>query len=210
MTIRQVGDTLVVRRGREPDHQPRGLRGQPKDRRQDAGIGGELTAARHLHAQQGAERRAAHPDALSASGRFAATVEPKVIELPQNRVDVVFEINEGAGHGDRDRSASSATRRSATRELREVIRTKQTRMVAIPVVRRYLRSRPSGPRSRAAPALLSVRGLCRFPRAVSAVAELTPDREQLLPDVHDRGGRALQGRTGRGRHPRFRDCKRTR
>ena len=27
-------------------------------------------------------------------GRFAATVEPKVIELPQNRVDVVFEIKE--------------------------------------------------------------------------------------------------------------------
>jgi outer membrane protein insertion porin family len=29
------------------------------------------------------------------NGRFAATVEPKVIELPQNRVDLVFEINEG-------------------------------------------------------------------------------------------------------------------
>lgn len=28
-------------------------------------------------------------------GRFAARVEPKVIELPQNRVDVVFEISEG-------------------------------------------------------------------------------------------------------------------
>ena len=29
------------------------------------------------------------------SGRFAATVEPKVIQLEQNRVDLVFEINEG-------------------------------------------------------------------------------------------------------------------
>jgi len=29
------------------------------------------------------------------SGRFAATVEPKVIRLEQNRVDLVFEINEG-------------------------------------------------------------------------------------------------------------------
>jgi len=29
------------------------------------------------------------------SGRFAATVEPKVIQLDQNRVDLVFEINEG-------------------------------------------------------------------------------------------------------------------
>ncbi|ABS64794.1 surface antigen (D15) [Parvibaculum lavamentivorans DS-1] len=29
------------------------------------------------------------------SGRFSATVEPKVIQLPQNRVDLVFEITEG-------------------------------------------------------------------------------------------------------------------
>ncbi|KKJ77537.1 membrane protein [Kiloniella litopenaei] len=29
------------------------------------------------------------------SGRFAATVEPKVIQLPQNRVDLVFEVVEG-------------------------------------------------------------------------------------------------------------------
>src|SRR5690606_21960685 len=29
------------------------------------------------------------------SGRFAATIEPKVIQLPQNRVDIVFEISEG-------------------------------------------------------------------------------------------------------------------
>ncbi len=29
------------------------------------------------------------------SGRFAASVEPKIIELDQNRVDLVFEINEG-------------------------------------------------------------------------------------------------------------------
>src|SRR5690606_16061782 len=29
------------------------------------------------------------------SGRFAATVEPKVVQLPQNRVDLVFEISEG-------------------------------------------------------------------------------------------------------------------
>ncbi|MGF1631115.1 MAG: outer membrane protein assembly factor BamA [Kiloniellaceae bacterium] len=30
------------------------------------------------------------------SGRFAATVEPKVIQLEQNRVDLAFEINEGS------------------------------------------------------------------------------------------------------------------
>ncbi|RMF86510.1 MAG: outer membrane protein assembly factor BamA, partial [Planctomycetota bacterium] len=34
-------------------------------------------------------------DLYRASGRFAATVDPKVIPLPENRVDLVFEINEG-------------------------------------------------------------------------------------------------------------------
>ncbi|MGI9510622.1 MAG: outer membrane protein assembly factor BamA [Geminicoccaceae bacterium] len=29
------------------------------------------------------------------NGRYAATVEPKIIKLPENRVDLVFEINEG-------------------------------------------------------------------------------------------------------------------
>ena len=34
-------------------------------------------------------------DAYAKRGRFGATVEPKIIQLGQNRVDVVFEINEG-------------------------------------------------------------------------------------------------------------------
>jgi outer membrane protein insertion porin family len=34
-------------------------------------------------------------DVMRRSGRFSATVEPKVIQLPQNRVDLVFEIEEG-------------------------------------------------------------------------------------------------------------------
>ena len=29
------------------------------------------------------------------SGRFAATVDPKVVQQPQNRVDLIFEITEG-------------------------------------------------------------------------------------------------------------------
>ena len=36
------------------------------------------------------------------SGRFDVRVEPKIIELPNNRVDLVFEINEGAKTGVKD------------------------------------------------------------------------------------------------------------
>ncbi len=34
-------------------------------------------------------------EAYRRSGRYGASVEPKIIELPQNRVDLVFEIDEG-------------------------------------------------------------------------------------------------------------------
>ncbi len=35
-------------------------------------------------------------DAYAKKGRFGATVEPKIIHLEQNRVDVVFEITDGS------------------------------------------------------------------------------------------------------------------
>jgi outer membrane protein insertion porin family len=38
-------------------------------------------------------------EAYRRSGRFTASVEPKLIDLPQNRVDVVFEITEGKKSG---------------------------------------------------------------------------------------------------------------
>ena len=41
------------------------------------------------------------------SGRYDVRVEPKIIELPNNRVDLVFEITEGAKTGVK-RSTSSA------------------------------------------------------------------------------------------------------
>ena len=49
------------------------------------------------------------------NGRFDVRVEPKIIELPNNRVDLVFEINEGEKTGVKEHHISSATGRSATR-----------------------------------------------------------------------------------------------
>ncbi|MCH8834938.1 MAG: outer membrane protein assembly factor BamA, partial [Proteobacteria bacterium] len=59
-------------------------------------------------------------------GRFAATVEPKVIELAQNRVDLVFEINEGEPT-DIQRIRFVGNRAFSDSRLREVIRTKESR-----------------------------------------------------------------------------------
>lgn len=59
------------------------------------------------------------------SGRFGASVEPKLIQLEQNRVDLVFEINEG------EETKVQSVRFIGNREfsdgrLREVIQTKET------------------------------------------------------------------------------------
>lgn len=56
------------------------------------------------------------------TGRFGARVEPKLIELPQNRVDVVFEINEAKKTGVR-RISFVGNRAFGDGALREVITT---------------------------------------------------------------------------------------
>ena len=58
------------------------------------------------------------------NGRFAATVEPKVIELEQNRVDLVFEINEGP-LTDVSRIVFIGNRAFDDGDLRGVIQTKE-------------------------------------------------------------------------------------
>ena len=113
-----------------------------------------------------------------ASGLFAATVEPKVIQLPQNRIDLVFEINEG------EPTEISNIRFVGNREfsdsrLRGVIRTKETTWW------RFFSSddkfdpdRLTFDRELLRRFYLSD-GFADF-RVVSAVAELTPDRKDFF------------------------------
>ena len=60
------------------------------------------------------------------SGRFSANIEPRVIQLEQNRVDLVFEIKEGSATGIR-RISFVGNKRFSNRKLREVILTKESR-----------------------------------------------------------------------------------
>jgi outer membrane protein insertion porin family len=61
-----------------------------------------------------------------ANGRFSASVVPKVIQLPQNRADLIFEINEGP-LTKVERISFVGNRFESDADLRSVIRTKQTR-----------------------------------------------------------------------------------
>ncbi len=60
------------------------------------------------------------------SGRFAARIEPKVIQLPQNRVDLIFEINEGPTTGIRAINIIG-NREFSDSELNDVIVTRESR-----------------------------------------------------------------------------------
>lgn len=59
------------------------------------------------------------------AGRFAATIDPQIIELPQNRVDLVYAIDEGPGTGILDISFLGNTVFS-DRELRQEIITTES------------------------------------------------------------------------------------
>lgn len=111
-------------------------------------------------------------------GRFAATVEPKIIQLPENRVDVVFEINEGPSTGIRainfvgNRQFSDST-------LRGVIETKESRWYRfLSTSDTYDPDRVAYDRELLRKFYLS-EGYADF-RVVSAVAELTPDRNAFI------------------------------
>jgi outer membrane protein insertion porin family len=113
-------------------------------------------------------------DIYRRTGRFAATVEPKIIELPQNRVDVVFEIDEGTVTGIQ-RINFVGNKEFADGSLREQIQTRESRWW------RFLSSddvydpdRLSYDRELLRKYYLAY-GYADF-RVVSAVAELSPDR----------------------------------
>lgn len=114
-------------------------------------------------------------DIYRRNGRFSATVEPKVIQLPQNRVDLAFEIKEGPITEIRHINFVG-NKKFSDSKLRETIRTKETAWY------RFLTSddnydpdRLTFDRELLRRFYLS-KGFADF-RVVSAVAELAPDRQ---------------------------------
>ena len=112
-------------------------------------------------------------------GRFAATVEPKIVQLDQNRVDLVFEITEG------DKSKVRAINIIGNEEysdgrLRKEMFTKEAGGLL-----GFFKSNDSYDPDRLAAdqqklrAFYLTEGYADF-RVVSALAELTPDRRDFI------------------------------
>jgi len=107
-------------------------------------------------------------------GRFAATVDPKVIQLSENRVDLVFEINEGPSTGVRSINFVGNTEFSDS-TLRGVIDTKESRWYRfLSNADTYDPDRLTYDRELLRKFYLS-EGYADF-RVISSVAELTEDR----------------------------------
>lgn len=125
-------------------------------------------------------------------GRFAAQVEPKLVQLPQNRVDIVYEISEGPKSKVRQINILG-NEKFSDGELRGEMVTKQARLTS------FFSSNTSYDPDRLAFDQQKLRqfylteGYADF-RVVSAVAELTPDqRDFIITYVVEEGERYTFG-----------------
>ncbi len=95
MTLRREGNALIVRVVENPVINRIAFEGNKKLK--DETLLSEIQLKpRTVYTRQKVQSDVARLlDLYRRNGRFAATVEPKIVQLPQNRVDLVFEINEG-------------------------------------------------------------------------------------------------------------------
>lgn len=117
-------------------------------------------------------------DLYRRSGRFAATVEPKIVQLDQNRVDIVFEIAEGSHTGVRRIKFVGNDHFDETK-LRGAINTEETAWWKFfSNADFYDPDRTNYDRELLRRFYMN-EGYVDF-RVVSAVAEMTPDREDFF------------------------------
>jgi len=178
VNLRRVGNTLVIRVVENPIINRIAFEGNNKIDEKD------LTAEIQLHPRVVYTRTRVQNDVnrildlYRRHGRFGATVEPKVIQLSENRVDLVFEINEGQYTGVRSLNFVGNHQFSDSK-LRSILQTKESRWY------RFFTSDDSYDPDRLTYDRELLRrfylteGYADF-RVVSAVAELTPDRDGFI------------------------------
>ncbi len=111
------------------------------------------------------------------SGRFAATVEPKVIQQPQNRVDLIFEITEGPVTGVKRINFIGNNEFSDGRLRDEIVTAESKWWNFFSSNDNYDPGRLEFDREQVRK-FYTDRGFADF-RVISAVAELTPDQEDF-------------------------------
>jgi len=178
VTLRREGDALVVHVVENPVINRIAFEGNKK--LSDDTLNTEIQLKpRTVYTRQKVQSDVARIlDLYRRSGRFAATVDPKVIPLEQNRVDMVFEINEGDFTGVRSINFLGNHKFSSS-ELKTILETKESRWYRfLSTSDTYDPDRLSYDRDLLRKFYLS-QGYADF-RVLSAVAELTPSRDGFL------------------------------
>lgn len=111
------------------------------------------------------------------SGRFAATVTPKIVQQPQNRVDLVFEVTEGPVTGVKQINFIGNNEFSDRILRKEIVTTESVWFKFFSSNDNYDPGRLEFDREQVRN-FYTDRGFADF-RVVSAVAELTPDQEDF-------------------------------
>ena len=175
VAIRREGDVIVVRVVENPIINRIAFEGNKRIKEE------ELTQETQLRSRVVYTRTKVQTDVkrildlYRRNGRFGATVEPKIIQLEQNRVDLVFEINEGEPTFVK-RINFVGNHKYTDSRLREVLMTKEERWY------RFFSSDDTYDPDRVTYDRELLRryylknGYADF-RVASAVAELTPDRQ---------------------------------
>lgn len=134
-------------------------------------------------------------DVYQRSGRFAARIEPKIIQLDQNRINLVFEVDEG------NKTKVKAVRfvgndKFSDDRLRDVISTNESRWYNfLSSNDQYDEDRISYDQEQLRTFYLS-RGYADF-QVISAEAEMSPDRESFyVTFTVDEGKRYRVGKVG--------------
>jgi len=178
VSFRREGDTLVVRVVENPIINRVAFEGNKK--LDDDDLLKEITLRpRTVYTRTKVQRDVKRLlEVYRGSGRFAATVTPKVIQLAQNRVDLVFEINENDVTGVR-RIIFVGNKRFSDGRLRDEIQTEETAWWKFFTTQdTYDPDRLNFDRELLRRFYLS-NGYADF-RVISAVAELTPDRKDFF------------------------------
>ena len=149
-----------------------------------------------------ARRRTCSASSTSTGGRggLPPSVDPKIIELDSNRVNVVFEINEGGGdqgQGHQFHRQSRVLRQPAARHHHH----HPVGPVRLHQGHQHLRPRPACARSRAAQAVLPEERLCRCAHRLRR-RRARSRRLGVLHHLRRRRRRAVQVRHGRHRSRR--------
>lgn len=178
VTLRREGDALIVRVVENPVINRIAFEGNKK--LTDDSLNSEIQSKpRTVYTRQKVQADVARIlDLYRRNGRFAATVEPKLIALESNRVDLVFEINEGDFTGVRSINFVGDHVFDSDR-LKQVLETKESRWYRfLSTSDTYDPDRLSYDRELLRKFYLS-EGYADF-RVLSAVAELTPARDGFL------------------------------